>query len=224
MLKRLPNLSDENGCYICNCSPNGPYLHWVTSQDGFPTSDDKDYCPLCNNKIKYEWFLSKKTTMREREGYFRVFKDDDSLRIARENINQCEGNFETLDSFWEKFINQNLRKEKKGIISISENHFLKDSKCIRKLSQISYRLLNYILFSNLLFASALGYIDRNQLKLYGAMNVSCIRIIEKNWELLKIELIKVGVDNIEIFMNIIFEDLSNALIQIKEIYTYEKLL
>jgi hypothetical protein len=50
----------------------------------------------------------------------------------------------TLDQFKEKVIKRLLNKEK-GLPNIDENYFKKDNKIIRNLSQISYRLLNFIL-------------------------------------------------------------------------------
>jgi len=218
----LQDAPDEIGYYICNCEPNGPFLHQVRSHDGFPTSNDKGKCQYCNEKIKYEWFCRKKSTMRERENYFRVFYDDLKKKRAETNMKQKEGNFETLASFKEKYVDYNLRNENKGIIKISKEFFMKEDKYIRDLSQISYRLLNFILFSNLLFASALGYIQRNDLKNYGVEGLTCIRIIENNWEKLKNELSKKQID-IEIFMNMIFNELASILSNIKLIQSYDTL-
>ena len=57
----------------------------------------------------------------------------------------------TLNEFKEKYI-QILFNKEKGLPIIDENYFKKDNKIIRNLSQISYRLLNYILYSHLFFA------------------------------------------------------------------------
>ena len=176
----LPNISEENGCYICNCEPQSPYLHWVHSSDGFPTSNEKARCPQCNNAIKYEWFWSdEKATMVKRKDYFRIFKNEEILNRTSQ---RKKGNFETINSFWEKYVFEILKKERKGIISSSQEHFLKDNKHIRELSQIGYRLLNFILFSNLLFSSALGYINRNNLRRYCARDMTCLKMIENNWK------------------------------------------
>ncbi len=220
----LPEARDEIGYYICNCKPNGPFLHLVQSPDGFPTSKDQAKCQYCNEKIKYErFFFGKKSTMRERKNYFRVFLNDSKKQKAETNVKQREGNFETLDSFKEKYVDDNLRNEDKGIIQISREYFMKEDKYIRSLSQISYRLLNYILFSNLLYSSALGYIQIYELRNYGAKDMSCIRMIENNWEKLKKELSKKNINNIEIFMNMIFNDITNILSRINSIQSYEEL-
>ena len=199
-----------------------PYLHWVRSNDGFPTSDDKAKCPQCKKDIKYEWFFSnKKARMVKRDNYYRLFKDDNTLNITKQ---KKIGNFITIDSFWDDYVYEELKKEKKGIImSNSEKHFLKDNKYIRGLSQIGYRLLNFILFSNLLFSSALGNILKGQLKLYCA-EMSCIKMLETNWIKLEKELFKKGINNIEIFMNMIFKDITDLLCQIQSIHSFTDLI
>ena len=225
IMEMLPRKSDENGCYICNCSPSGPYLHWIRSNDGFPTNQDIGVCLYCRKKIKYEHYIfGKKSTMRGRKNYFRVFKDIDSLNIARQNRTQREGNFETIDSFWQKYVLIELMKEQRGILSISKNYFLKKNKCVRKLSQIGYRLLNFILFSNLLYSSALRYIDSIHLNSYCPKDMTCIRILEKDWEKLKEELMEKNVDDIEIFMNMIFKDITDLLGNINSIQDLNNLM
>ena len=57
----------------------------------------------------------------------------------------------TKDDFKQKYI-KSLYKKEKGLNKINENYFKKDNKIVRNLSQISYRLLNYILYSHLFFS------------------------------------------------------------------------
>ena len=58
----------------------------------------------------------------------------------------------TLKQFEEKYMNKLYDREKGLPINIDKNYYLRDDKIIRNLSQISYRLLNYILYSHLFFA------------------------------------------------------------------------
>ena len=57
----------------------------------------------------------------------------------------------TLDDFKQKYIEKYYIQEK-GITVVKENHLKKDNKVIRNLSQISYRILNFVLYSHLFFA------------------------------------------------------------------------
>ena len=101
---------------------------------------------------------------------------------------------------------------------------MKKNKKIRYLSQIGYRLLNYILFSNLLFSNFLRYININDILKLDEKDISCLKIIKQNWNLLKKHLIKEGVDDIEIFMNCIFKAISNLLKSIETIQSFEILI
>ena len=58
--------------------------------------------------------------------------------------------FMTLDEFKEKYIDKEYLEEK-GISETDENHIKKDDKIVRDLTNVSYRILNFILFSHLLF-------------------------------------------------------------------------
>lgn len=60
----------------------------------------------------------------------------------------------TIDDFKDNYIETNLQDEK-GISKISENHLNKHNKIVRDLSQVSYRLLNFILYSHLFWARLL---------------------------------------------------------------------
>ena len=59
-----------------------------------------------------------------------------------------------LEDFEKQYIYKKQETEK-GITKSDENHFKKTNKIIRSLSQISYRLLNFILYSNLFFSRIL---------------------------------------------------------------------
>ena len=126
----------------------------------------------------------------------------------------------TIDNFKEKYI-KNLMAEK-GIAKINENHFKKDTKIIRNLSQISYRLLNFILYSHLFFARL--YTNNIQFDRFLPKNITWMEIIHECWELLKIELSKQEISEIEIFMNYIFFDLFSVLNEHNYINNYESLI
>ena len=102
------------------------------------------------------------------------------------------------------------------------NYFLKDNKIIRNLSQISYRLLSYILYSHLFFARLLTYSDK--LDKYKPKDMSWGETLNKSFILLKNELLKKGIDSIEIFMNYIFKDLFTKLHEKEFIDKYEYLI
>jgi len=215
-LKKNPN----EGCYICLCDNNKGYYHTIPS--GFPGYNEKGLtCPYCGNFIrtKKEIYIQDKENKLclvcepvKRENYFRIFLDqkeiDNTDKTALLKIN-----YMTKDEFKNRYIIPLYEKEE-GLNEIDENKFKKQNKNIRNLNQISYRLLNYILYSHLFFAKLL--IDSDDFdyylpKLSENKRMSWFNTINECFILLKKELEKEGISRIDIFMNIIFKDLFNKL-------------
>ena len=119
-------------------------------------------------------------------------------------------------------MNKLYEKEKGLPTDIDVNYYLKDNKIIRNLSQISYRLLNYILYSNLFFARI--FTRQERFDKYKPKEMSWGEIINESYILLKKELEKKGINSIEIFMNYIFKDLFEKLHEIEIIDEYKKLV
>ena len=128
----------------------------------------------------------------------------------------------TVEKFKEDCINK-LYKDDKGLHKIDENYFKKDDKLVRNLSQLSYRLLNYILYTHLFFAKLYTGISENFDKYLpekqGKKNseeesterMSWGETLNECWILLKKELSKKDINFVEIFMNFTFKDLYNKL-------------
>jgi len=146
--KTKPN----EGCYVCLCS--GGYYHSVPS--GFPTKTSlKKLCPKCHKNIGVEdsWISGVKIV--KRGDYYRIFKDDDEIKKLKKNETKKkkleEINYMTIEKFKKEYVSKQYENEK-GVFKSDENNFKNDKKIIRNLSQISYRLLNYILYIHLFFA------------------------------------------------------------------------
>ena len=92
---------------------------------------------------------------------------------------------------------------------------------IRKLSQVGYRLLNFILYSHLFFSNCLGIISDEEMKNYVSDEMTCLEMIEVDWDLLKDALISKGVQTIQVFMNMIFYKISEKIKNCKLIKTNE---
>ena len=146
----------------------------------------------------------------KRKGYVRIFKDQTDIDKEPSNsINQI--NYMTFKEFKENVINEKFLDEKPGIAKVSKEHFKKTNKIIRFLkSQISYRLLNFILYSHLFFSNIInkGIIN------YLPDDIDIIDVLEEDWNQLKKAL---GNRNIKVFMNCIFKELTDELIKCKEI-------
>ena len=205
----------NQGCFVCLCE-NGYY-------DSYPNSNNPLNCMECKKPMFYfpkkinsfPKFKSKMLKPVKRKKYFKIFKNEKEME--KDNSKDFY-NYITLDKFKEEYM-YNYFMEEKGITKIDENHFKKENKVIRNLSQISYRILNFILYSHLFFARL--YTDNIKLDYYKPDNMKWIDLIRKCWELLKSELSKEEI-SIEIFMNYIFFDIFNILSREDKITEFQK--
>ena len=229
--EKIPN----QGCYVCLCDKG--YYHSVPS--GFPSySEVNNKCQNCQKPIgstvKYlEEKDEKKNNVRlykiyetiKRENYIRIFKDKDEIDMLSRNKDKYyklrDLNYMTLEEFKTKYIKSLYNKEK-GLNKIDKNNFKKDNKKIRNLSQLSYRLLNYILYSHLFFAKLVTQSD--QFNDYLPKGMEWFETIKECFILLNNELEKKGIKKIDIFMNFIFNDLFKILHNKKCITNYEELI
>jgi len=216
--KEKPN----EGCYVCMCKQG--FYHSVAS--GFPGISEKNIkCPHCKKEIGIISKKNIKSKIVNRDNYFRIFKDEDEIDSLKNNKSKKEKlneiNYMTLKKFEEKYISPLYIKEK-GLPQIDKNNFFKENKIIRNLSQISYRLLNYILYSHLFFASLL--IGTNKFDKYKPKDMKWGKVLNESYIFLKNELSKKGIDSIEIFMNYIFKDLFTKLNEKECIDNYEGLI
>ena len=205
--KEKPN----DGCYVCLCEKG--YYHSVLT--GFPGDNEKDMpCPNCKQPIGAiyeEGEFGKECKIINRKGYMRIFKDKDDIEKTKENNNKKiqQINYMTIEEFKNEYIYP-LYKEDKGLHRIKENYFKKDDKMVRNLSQISYRLLNYILYSHLFFAKLYTGVSEN-FDRYLPEKMNWGETLNECWILLKNELSKKDINFIEIFMNFTFKDLYNKI-------------
>ena len=229
--KERPN----QGCYVCLCTKG--YYHSVTS--GFPGySEVKIKCPNCgkdigakemyeeekdekDNKVK----LNKVYETIYRDDYVRIFKDKDEIDKIKKNMAKYyklqKMNYITIEEFKTKYIKPLYNRER-GLNQIDKSIFKKENKTIRNLSQLSYRLLNYILYSHLFFAKL--FTGSEQFDNYLPKGLSWFNTIKECFNLLQKELEKKGIKQVEIFLNFVFKDLFNKLHNKECIKNYEDLI
>ena len=247
------------GYYICDC---GEYYFQVPC--GLPM--DISYCANCQKPIGG---INQKLVIRkEDKGVYkikRIYPDRNNKRAveSRMDLKRIYGkNFypsELFDEFEKKMIAE-LEKNYKGILEQSYLHFINETKNVRKLDRISYRLLSFIIYSNIYFAYKCGFITLEELNSYKIVpikesrfngnydddtysynNYRCdllskrrkgldiqnadnyiIRVLNKNWFILQKELRANGVDNIKIFLNLIFKDLFDVILNSSDMSTEER--
>ena len=121
----------------------------------------------------------------------------------------------TLAKFKENYIRPLYNKES-GLNKIDIKNFKKENRIVMNLSQLSHRLLNYILYCHLFFAKL--YTTSNKFDNYlpkgttWTKETARINMVKKCFNRLKVELENKGIiKHLEIFMNFVFKDLFDKL-------------
>ena len=220
----------NDGCYICLCKKG--FYHSVPS--GFPGfQESKLKCQNCEKEIGaiykeniIENELKTEYEIVKRDDYYRIFKDENEIDELKKDRNKRDKlyktNCMTLQEFEKKYMTRLYEKEKGLPTNIDKNYYLRDNKIIRNLSQISYRLLNYILYSHLFFARI--FTNKERFDSFKPKDMSWGEVINESFILLKNELSKNGIDSIDIFMNHIFKDLFEKLHEREIINDYKELI
>ena len=216
------NMKPKEGCYVCLCQDG--YYHFALS--GFPGENHLDKkCPKCHEPIG-TIKSGKNIVIVKREGYFRILKDENEIEEIKKDINKkCkmdEINYMTLEQYKKNYIYK-ANQDKKGIFIPSDiNYFKNDNKIVRNLSQISFRLLNYILYTHLFFARLIT--DKREFSSYCPGEMDWTETLNECWNILKNELLKKEIYSIEKFMSYIFIYLFPILNEKKMINDYESLI
>ena len=201
------------GCFVCLCS--GGYYHCVRGGKPGPKYLNMK-CKSCGQSIGA--IANERGFIKpvKRENYYRIFPNKE-LSDKDAEINNGSYYSMGLEKFTQKYISNEFQKEI-GISISDENFFKKTTKIVRFLSNISYRILNFILYSHLFFSRI--YNNTEQLNIFLPNNMSWIKVIYECWEMIKIELKKLGINAIDIFMNYIFTDLFSVLNEHKSLNNY----
>ena len=133
----------------------------------------------------------------------------------------------TLSDFKSNYVDNCDIKPKKGITNNCDYRQFEEKSPIRDINIITFRILNFILYSYLLGGFILNNINKNEVQNYLVENLfphTLFGILKKNWELLNIYLREIGIDNIQIFLNMIFTKLIEFIKNLKSVDTVDKLL
>ena len=222
-------------CYIClgkNCS-----YHSVP----FGSPEFEELNKKCQKskrliEAKKKVFIPRAKTIyneNEKENdkqdiYYRIFKDDEEIEELKKDIFKRDKikniNYMTLKQFKEYIIYfAESQKKEKGIFKTDKDSFKNNNKIIRNLSQISYRLLNYILYTHLFFARLITD-NKNDFDIYLPKGMTWVETLNECWIILKNELVKKEIYSIEKFMNYIFIDLFPILNKKENINDYKNLI
>ena len=209
------------GYYICkDCG----FLYEVKPCT-FPMAKDK--CP--NNHIigGNNHVLSKKD--------LRIFYEDadyDSLfekwtKMRKDSKPWFESFVKlNLQEFKTNYVDKHMAKQKKGILRDFEINEFEKSDPIRNMDIITFRILNFILYSFLLGAYILNNLSKDEACNFFVENLfpsSLFSVIKKNWTLLGDSLKEKGIENIQCFLNMIFDKIIEKIKNLQKVDTLEKL-
>ena len=222
----LNTLDHDIGAYVCSCG-----LYYVIPPCGFPDykdeNEEQDRCLNCKEPIGHGEPKEGYTgchSMYIRPGHLRIFKDEEHRMQEFDAYGDYDEGIPNmlLEQYKKEKIDPILEKAKFGINKVEKKYFEQMNITIRKLSIIGYRLLNLVIYSNIFFANCLGFIPDEKLNDYTSNDMTIMNIIETDWNILKDCLQTKGVQNIQVFMNMIFSKFCELLNNCKTMKTTEE--
>ena len=211
MIKNFLNTQGPtDGAYIC-CDQ-----YYFFDPCGYP--NQRHTCPVCKKPTNIKrHILEKRQDANGNYTNYRIYKNEE-FRKESEKIywvhNEDTIPFKYFRDF-EEMVNKEKEKHLRGINNPEANlnlaFFRNGTKETRTLSQVAYRLLSFVLYCSIYYSSKANYITKEKLEPLLIDKKDPILMIRENWKQLKSLLLKRRVDNIIIFMNMIFPKLSELI-------------
>ena len=208
--EHLNNKPADTGCYVCSCG-----YYYPIPPCGFPTRGYTSNCPVCNLPIGFGEKIVEGGEINHgmvvRPGHYRIFKNIKQKVSEMSKWNDPDENIPNilLEDYKKQIVEPLLNKANKGINVVFKEIYLNNNRNVRKLSQIGFRLLNFILYNHLFFANCLNFISFSDLSEKLVIGMNILEIIQINWDLLGEALQQKNILSTQIFINLIFKDLSN---------------
>ena len=132
----------------------------------------------------------------------------------------------TLEEFKTNYVDKYLTQKEKGIIQGFRNIEFTSKKMSSNLNIITFRTLNFILYSFVLSAFIINNITKEEITPYLVENLfphTLFGIIKEGWKLLNESLREIGIENVKIFFNMIFDELIEFMNNLDSYNTREKM-
>ena len=221
---RLNNINKDLGCYVCSCG-----FSFEIGFPGFPGFCTRGLCPACGKNIGREPKAKngkepEKHRLAIRPGHYRIFKNREEKTYLMNRLKDLDENIPNM--IYEDYLKQVVlpitQKKEVGFNIIEKYHFEIEDKKVRKLSNIGYRLLNFISYSHIFYSFCIGNLPKNKLDECLIKDCTILKIIEIDWNLLKKALRQKNIDSIQIFINMIFKDLIKLIKKYKITQDYKE--
>ena len=199
--KHLNTKSVKVGAYVCSCG-----LFYPVEPCGFPTKTTE--CFNCNQIIGGENHI-----LFRREGHYRIFLDE-KARESQLSISYADKDMPNmLLNEYKEYVNkkeEEIGKEKEQKLKlVKKEEFIKiiQNNLIRNMDNLTYRIMNFILYSHIIYSNIISEEDLENLLIE---EMSIFNILENDWDSIQ-EIIKDNnnINNINEFMNIIYYILEN---------------
>ena len=176
------------GAYICPCGQINSYE--------FSSYEMK--CPTCNK------------VFNSTKNYVRIFFDDEIREeiLSRKNIKKEYQNI--LLAEFEEEIEKEKNLLQKGLKPVEFDTLIRKEEKVRNMNDITFRIMNFILYSFIFYGNKIGYIDETNIKKYTIEKITIFQILESDWKFLESSL---GKDSVETYLNLIYDKIVQKLIE-----------
>ena len=183
--------NSNEGVYMCSCGKC-----YYVGNCTFPTQTSN--CNKCGSPIG-----GTKHILVRRPGHFRIILREKKSEIIDHGYDKSMP-YKILDDFKRNFIDSKINQDFKGIGKMNELVITKIRNNTRNINELPFRIMNFIIYSQLLISNILEILNDNQIQ-YFFEGTSCFNILMINWNKMQELLNQIGINNIKAFMNVIFE-------------------
>ena len=199
--EHLRNQPQNHGIYMCSCG-----RYYTVAPCGFPTQTSN--CPKCGKKIG-----GTGHKLYRRNGHFRIVLDEQAKINIIDHGYDRGMSYMLLRDFKRNMIDPLLNNPYRGIGKITKEIINKTGYYIRNINELSFRIMNFIIYSHLLISYILDILNDIDMANYFSEETSCFDIMISNWNKIQELLNKEGINNIKIFMNVIFERIIQSILK-----------
>ena len=197
-------LNSGLGVYLCSC---GKY--YTIQNCTFPSQIS--YCPnpMCRKTIGGS---NHKLANRDNIRIILRWQYNDLIgKLNKHNISYI-----FLDDYKSQNIDPLLNRPSPGIGKMSKDIIYKTGSNIRNINELPFRIMNFIFYGHLLISNILEILNDNEISNYFSEETSCFDIMITNWKKIQELLSQIGMGDIKIFMNAIFNRVKNIVFKYKQ--------
>ena len=221
-IKQFLEKNPRYDAYLCSCG-----FSFTNNKSTIKVDNIK--CPVCKK------YIIKKKKLYHRKGNVKIYYDEEIrndskipnklLREIEKEVNKSKMELDKgLKPMKQKihlkylcsnidYISSTINQSQKLDEPDNKYLFISNGETIRNMNNITYRLLNFILYSFLFYSNIKGDLNDNCLNKYIIDSMTCFEIIEEDWKLMEANLQKINIRNVELFLNLIFDEIIEKLIK-----------